>query len=188
MFLQEPVTDKIVVPQKMLNRWELEEDDDSDGEFPIQRPKTSSGGRSPVSSTVMQSHHRSETRQNDQKSYRNHLARTSASSGVSDASSRGLYTDDDEDDDLDAEELKRGPSVRNRVGQGRQNSGINPERPDSYVAKNIYTNNSKGPNAIRSLASMETITIQELDDAFGDGLSNAASSRTPGGEVEVDKM
>lgn len=106
---------------------------------------------------------------------------------MSDASSRGLYTDDD-DDDLDAEELQHGSSVRNSVGQGRQNGGNNSERPDSYVAKNVYTNNSKGPNAIRSLASMETITIQELDDAFGDGLSNAASSRTPGGEVEVDKM
>ena len=187
MFLQEPVTDKIVVPQKMLNRWELEEDDDSDGEFPIQRPKTSSGGRSPGSSSVAQSHQRSETIQNNQNGFRNHLARTSASSGVSDASSRGLYTDDD-DDDLDAEELQHGSSVRNSVGQARQNGGNNSERPDSYVAKNIYTNNSKGPNAIRSLASMETITIQELDDAFGDGLSNAASSRTPGGEVEVDKM
>jgi hypothetical protein len=171
----------------MLNRWELEEDDDSDGEFPIQRPKTSSGGRSPGPSNVAQSHQRSDTRQSNQNGFCNHLARTSASSGVSDASSRGLYTDDD-DDDLDAEELQHGPSVRNSVGQGRQNGGNNSERPDSYVAKNIYTNISKGPNAIRSLASMETITIQELDDAFGDGLSNAASSRTPGGEVEVDKM
>lgn len=174
----------------MLNRWELEEDDDSDGEFPIQRPKTSSGGRSPGSSNVAQSHQRSETIQNNQIGFRNHLARTSASSGVSDASSRGLYTDDDDDDDddLDAEELQHGSNFRNSVVQGRQNGGNNSERPDSYVARNIYTNNSKGPNVIRSLASMETITIQELDDAFGDGLSNAASSRTPGGEVEVDKM
>lgn len=175
--------------QKMLNRWELEEDDDSDGEFPIQRPKTSSCGRSLGSSNVAQTHQRSEIRQNNQHGFRNHLARTSASSGVSDASSRGLYTDDDDDDDdLDAEELQHGSSVRNSAVQGSQNGGNNSEQPDSYVAKNIYTNNSKGPNVIRSLASMETITIQELDDAFGDGLSNAASSRTPGGEVEVDKM
>lgn len=168
----------------MLNRWELEEDEDSDGEFPILRPKTSSGGRLPAMNTNLQSHQKSNSRLSNQ----NHSARTSSGSGVSDAMSRNFYTDDDDDDDdLDAEELPYGSNESN-VGQGRQNGGNHVERLDSYVAKNIYTNNSKGLTQVRSLSSMDTITIQELDDAFGDGLSKAASSRTPGGEVEVDKM
>ena len=170
----------------MLNRWELEEDEDSDGEFPIQRPKTSSGGRSPAINTNLQGHQKSRSRLSNQKTFRNHSARTSSGSGVSDPMSRSFYTDDD--DDLDEEELPHGSSVENYLGQGRQNGGNNVERLDSYVAKNIYTNNSKGLTQVRSLSSMDTITIQELDDAFGDGLSKAASSRTPGGEVEVDKM
>ena len=175
----------------MLNRWELEEDEDSDGELPIQRPKPSSGGRSPATNTTMQSQQRSGTRLSNQRNFGNLSARTSASSGVSDASSRSFYTDDDDnddDDDLDADEIHRGSNVGSSVGQRRQNGGDHVERLDSYVAKNIFTNNSKGRTPIRSLSSMETITIQELDDAFGDGLSKAASSRTPGGEVEVDKM
>ena len=166
----------------MLNRWELEEDEDSDGEFPIQRPRTSSGGRSPAINTNLQGHQKSNSRLSNQ----NHSARTSSGSGVSDAMSRSFYADDD--DDLDVEDLPHGSNFESNVRQGRQNGGNHVERLDSYVAKNIYTNNSNGLTQVRSLSSMDTITIQELDDAFGDGLSKAASSRTPGGEVEVDKM
>ena len=170
----------------MLNRWELEEDEDSESEFPVQRPKTSAGDRGKGTLSTVQVR-QGAVRLNNQNTLSNPSARTSASSGVSNASSRSFYTDDD-DDDLDAEELPRGSHVGSRSGQGRQNGGNHVEHLDSHLASNIYTNNSKGLKPVRSLSSMETITIQELDDAFGDGLSKAASSRTPGGEVEVDKM
>lgn len=159
-----------------LNRWELEEDNDSDfsGEYSSNRPLSNSRGRG--NQRLDRDRERPQS-----KSSKAESRRSNASSA-----SRGLYSDDD--DDLDEEELPEGSTSKSAEWVGsssRVNNGNNVE--NAVVSAKKATYSLKPVTASKSHPSDDEITFEELREAFSETEAKGPSGRQ-GSEVEVDKM
>lgn len=172
-----------------LNRWELEEDNDSDfsGE---------DGSNRPLSNGRHRGHHSIDRDRGGPLmkgpsiiSHRAASTRMSAESGRSNRSSvsGGFYSDDD--DDIDVEELPEGSTSKSAEWVGSSSRQADGSNVGSMAGSTRINSHSTKPVAVfKSHPSDDEITFEELREAFSDTEAKGPSSRAQGSEVEVDKM
>jgi hypothetical protein len=165
-----------------LNKWELEEDNDSDfsGDDSSNRPLSNSRGRG----------QRLDRDRGGPQAQRSNASsnRMSAESRRSNASSASndFYTDDD--DDLDEEELPEGSTSKSAEWVGSSSRGNHGNGAESSVESSRKTTYSAKPVSVsKSHPSDDEITFEELREAFSETEAKGPSN-WQGSEVEVDKM
>lgn len=166
-----------------LNKWELEEDNDSDfsGEDSSNRPLSNSRGRGNQRLDRDRERHHSKS----SNASSNRMSAESRRSNASSAS-RGLYSDDD--DDLDEEELPEGSTSKSAEWVGSSPRGNDRNNVENAVVSTRKATYSLKPvTASKSHPSDDEITFEELREAFSETEAKGPSGRQ-GSEVEVDKM
>lgn len=167
-----------------LNKWELEEDNDSDFSAEDGSNRPLSNSRSRGNQRLDRDRGGPQAKSSD--AYSNRMSSDSRRSNASSAS-RGLYSDDD--DDLDEEELPEGSTSKSAEWVGSSSRGNEGNYTESSVGATRKSTYALKPVVVsKSHPSDDEITFEELREAFSETEARSPSGRAQGSEVEVDKM